>query len=262
MSHLTNNAPAGSPGIRDARLRFARVLYVRHSGELLSFFRATRRMSKSEAADLVHQTFCELLETLAKHEELEVHRPRPFLFKLATRQFCAAYRRKLRQPVVDDETAVVDIASRDLMDDLEYRASLRAEQRLVLRAMRKLTDDVAVADAEAEPSSSEAGEISQLQLIVYFRFWVGLTLAEVAEILDVTPGVVSSRQRRALQLLRRYVEQIEATEDAPASTSTTLLQRWRDGLEREAKTRSMPRGWSGSPPADPTRIAGGWSAPR
>lgn len=42
----------------------------------------------------------------------------------------------------------------------------------------------------------------QLREVVVLRYFTGLTLAETARTLGVPPGTVSTRQRRALALLR------------------------------------------------------------
>lgn len=208
-----------------AQRRLAQQLYLRYSAALLAFFRSTLRMTQANAMDLLQQTFSELLRTLARHPDLEITHPRAFLFKLATRQLTASLRRSQRRPPLDDG---VDVAEAIAQDDLEHQASLHQDQRLVLRAMRRLTDD------RRRRSSRPTDGVSPLQLLVYFRFWVGLTLAEVAEILDLSPDAVAGRQRRALQKLQRNIEEIERETGVEPSTSTTILARWREVLEREA----------------------------
>lgn len=42
----------------------------------------------------------------------------------------------------------------------------------------------------------------QLREVVILRYFTGLTLAETARALEIPPGTVSTRQRRALQLLK------------------------------------------------------------
>jgi RNA polymerase sigma factor (sigma-70 family) len=212
----------------DAQLRLAGRLYSRYSADLLAMFRSTRRISRVDAVDLLQQTFSELLATLARQPELEIQHPRAFLFKLATRQLYALSRKEQREPSLDDEAPVAQLASQRDMDDLECCASLRAEQRLLLRAMRRLTDGPDSA-ADRRPQ-----EVSELQLLVYFRFWVGLSLGEVAEIFEVSSAVVSGRQRRGLRKLQRIVAELQVTEGTSESTSTTVLTRWRELLERSA----------------------------
>ena len=207
----------------------AQQLYIRHSAALLAFFRSTRRMALADAADLLQQTFSELLRTLARRPDLRIDNPRAFLFKIATRQVHALHRHQHCRPQVNDAADVAQVIARD---DLEYEASLCGEQRLVLRAMRRLVDDRRRPDAQ--------DEVSQLQLLVYFRFWMGLTLAEVAQILALTPDAVASRQRRALRKLQRHLDEIEQEAGAKAPTSTTVLMRWRQALEREAEGGEGP----------------------
>lgn len=48
----------------------------------------------------------------------------------------------------------------------------------------------------------------ELRAVVVLRYFTGLTLAETARALDIPQGTVSTRQRRALQLLR-----LELTDD-------------------------------------------------
>lgn len=42
----------------------------------------------------------------------------------------------------------------------------------------------------------------ELREVVVLRYFTGLTLAETAQALSIPPGTVSTRQRRALALLR------------------------------------------------------------
>lgn len=215
-----------------AQRRYARQLYARHSESLLSFLRTMGRTSTADAADVVQQTFSELLRTLARHPTLEIRLPRAFLFKMGIRQLYAARRRGLRRPTVDSDAALETQPSGAAHDDLEVCATLRAEQRLVLRAMRSLDGTVGTA--------TDSGPISPLQLLIYFRFWIGLTLEEVAEIFEVTPGIISGRQREALRRLRKRVAQLATHTDSSDSTSTTLLSRWRDVLEQTADALPRP----------------------
>jgi len=51
---------------------------------------------------------------------------------------------------------------------------------------------------------------ADLRAVVVLRYFTGLTLAQTAAALDLSPGTVSTRQRRALALLR-----LELTDDDP-----------------------------------------------
>lgn len=52
----------------------------------------------------------------------------------------------------------------------------------------------------------------ELRQVIVLRYFTGLTLAETAQALDLPPGTVSTRQRRALALLRLELadEEVEA----------------------------------------------------
>lgn len=221
--------------ITPAQRQMARRMYLVHSADLLAFFRSARKMTRADAMDLLQQTFSALLRTLARHEHLRIEHPRAFVFKIAVRQLQATIRRQRCRPVLDGEIDPSDLVARD---DQENEASLRSEQRLILRGIRRLSDDA----HRREPA--ERGTVSHLQLLVYLRFWVGLTLAEVAEILEISPAAVSGRQRRALHKLQRCIVEIEQEAGISPSTSTTVLVRWRDMLAREVHGRQ------GSPDAD------------
>ena len=57
--------------------------------------------------------------------------------------------------------------------------------------------------ARAEEGASPALQQPQeLRAVVALRYFAGYTLAETAEILSLPPGTVSTRQRKALALLR------------------------------------------------------------
>ncbi|MCX4239724.1 sigma-70 family RNA polymerase sigma factor [Paraliomyxa miuraensis] len=206
----------------------ARALYTAHSHALLAFFRAAHPIAKPEAIDLLQQTFTELLITLHRQPGLEIHHPRAFLFTIAHRLLRISRDRQRHRPVVDPERSPSELASRAQADDLEYQATLHADQRLLLRAMRRLTDRHC-------PARAEPYGISRTQILLYLRFWAGLTLIEVAEILESSPNSIASRQRRALRQLRRHVDELTATDPGAYHTSTSMLHAWRDSLDRLAR---------------------------
>ena len=45
----------------------------------------------------------------------------------------------------------------------------------------------------------------ELRAVVVLRYFQGLTLAETAQALDIPPGTVSTRQRKALSLLKLHL---------------------------------------------------------
>jgi RNA polymerase sigma-70 factor (ECF subfamily) len=90
-------------------------------------------------------------------------------------------------------------------------------QRLRQRARHRIqpivdTDRLSVADASAHVSSRDAisRAITRLdadhRIVVVLRYWVDLTIEEIAERLDVPPGTVKSRLHYALRSMRPRLE--------------------------------------------------------
>jgi RNA polymerase sigma factor (sigma-70 family) len=231
---------AEGPSARPAQV--AAHLYRQHSKEVLAFFRCSRRMSAEDAGDLLQQTFEELLKTLENNPELDLANPKAYLFRIAHWQFAAHLKRKGRRPTLVDEAAGPEPASEAESDDLELLAAMRSDQRLLLRAMRRLTDeDDAKATATAQGLDDERGG-STAQLMLYLRYWAGLSLAEVAEVFEAPQGTVSGRLRRALALLRQRVDALGSVDAATHHTSTTVLRHWQEALELEAAQLVPDRG--------------------
>jgi RNA polymerase sigma-70 factor (ECF subfamily) len=225
----------GDPRARH-RTRLAARLYAEHSKDILAFFRCSRQMSMSDAGDFLQQTFAELLKTLESQPQLQIDNPRAFLFTLARRRLAAHHKRQARRPREEADDTAAEPASQAREDDLELLASLRSDQRLLLRAMRRLTDeDNARADAAQAEQAEPEPTVSDHQILLYLRFWAGLTLAEVAQVLGIPPGTVSGRQYRAMQMLRRRVDELGVPDEVAHRTSTTVLQGWQRALEREAE---------------------------
>lgn len=69
-------------------------------------------------------------------------------------------------------------------------------------AMEELPE-TAAEEFDALPLKEAVARLpKELRAVVILRYFTGLTLAETAEVLDIPQGTVSTRQRRALQLLK------------------------------------------------------------
>lgn len=200
-----------------------RALFIAHSAELLAFFRSSRRMSKSDASDLLQQTFEELLKTFERHPDLELEHPRGYLFRIAHRQCGALTLQRQRRGTLNERYATSGSSPDPEIDDLEFQASLHTDRRLLLRAMRRLSDP------------HDRGMIGEPQLLLYLRFFANLTLPELAEVFDMPVGTVPGRLRRGLRLLQHQVESLDASDADTRLTSTAVLEQWRSALQREAK---------------------------
>lgn len=64
-----------------------------------------------------------------------------------------------------------------------------------------------------------------IQVTLELFYWEDMSVAELAQILEVPPGTVKSRLHRGRQLLREAMEQIAITPDEEASVRV-LLDDW------------------------------------
>ena len=69
--------------------------------------------------------------------------------------------------------------------------------------LRRRKRELAV--AELPETAAEAFDALPLREAVVLRYFQGLTLAETAQALDIPPGTVSTRQRKALSLLKLHL---------------------------------------------------------
>lgn len=67
----------------------------------------------------------------------------------------------------------------------------------------EILPETAVEEFDALPLKEAVARLNaDLRAVVVLRYFTGLTIDETARALDIPPGTVSTRQRRALELLR------------------------------------------------------------
>jgi RNA polymerase sigma factor (sigma-70 family) len=189
-------------------------LYARYSEGLLAFFRASLPIAKDDAMDLLQQTFVELLQWQKNGSNRTILHPRAFLYTIANRRLCA-YRDKQRRTPDDPQGAEPQVDAQAHRDDVEYLAALHDGQRGVLRAMRRMEDP-------------------DLQVMLYLRFWEGLTEEGVARVFSRTRSAVAHQLRRARAAVEAKLVELGEKEPGVAQTSTTLLERWWRQVEARA----------------------------
>lgn len=108
--------------------------------------------------------------------------------------------RRLRQPEFFD-TWLTRILINVCKGDLRRRRREVLVDRL---------PETAAEQFDALPLKEAIGRLPRaLQDVVVLRYFTGLTLAETARVLELPPGTVSTRQRRALTLLRLELSEEE-----------------------------------------------------
>ncbi len=204
----------------------AAALFVKYSEELLAFFRAMLPMAKGDARDLLQQTFEQLLKWQDGDPTRSIDHGRGLLFKIAHRRVSAFHQKRARVPQttdVPDTLPDAGLAADVQQHDLEYLTSLHEDRRGVLRAMRRL-------------GPTEAGEaVCDQQLLLYLRFFAGMTEGEAAEIFERPRATIAGQLRRARAALERELAALDRREPGIARTSTTLLQHWWSEVEARAE---------------------------
>jgi RNA polymerase sigma factor (sigma-70 family) len=169
-----------------------RKLVARHFAAVYRFF---ANKLGADVDDLVQQTFLAIVEGRDRMRDSGF---RPYLFGTARNRLMRHFRDR---GAVDDECSVdqLQAAQHSVAEGLAQRH----EQRLLLRALRRLPID--------------------LQIAVELAYWEGLTDREVAEILEMPVGTLKSRLRKARSLL--------ATSMAALAESRALLESTTAGLD-------------------------------
>ena len=71
--------------------------------------------------------------------------------------------------------------------------------------LRRRKRELAVAELPETAAEAFDALPRELRAVVVLRYFQGLTLAETAQALDIPPGTVSTRQRKALSLLKLHL---------------------------------------------------------
>jgi len=150
------------------------------------FFRIS---NKETSLDLVQETFMRFWDALIQGKEIK--NDRAFIFTIVKNLIIDYYRKK-KSLSLDEMMEETEDSSFFLEDKNNANSELSSEARFVLEKIEELDS----------PSRE----------VVYLRFVEGFKPKEIAEILDVSPNVVSVRIVRALERLREltgYTEEHE-----------------------------------------------------
>jgi RNA polymerase sigma-70 factor (ECF subfamily) len=191
------------PGVKDYELLRAwrdddgaagNALIRRHFASVFAFL---RDKAPEHADELVQRTFLGCLEAVDRIDQERSFRA--YLFGIARRQLIYHYRQRRREserfdPMVE---SVCDAGGTP-----SQFAAVREEQRLVLDALHRLPLD--------------------LQITLELHYWEGMTVVDVAQVLEVPSGTIKSRLHRARELLRDQLVTAGAPDETTASTIAHL----------------------------------------
>lgn len=171
-------------------------LVRRHFSSVYRFFRTK---FGEGVDDLTQQTFLGLVEAHGRYRGTGTFKA--YLFGIARRQLLLALRKKSRAGNVFSPAEVsMSAVAGDSMLSPGRAVAQRQEQRLLLAALRTLPVD--------------------FQIVVELHYWEGMTVREIAEVVEVAPGTVKSRLSRARGMLERKIEQLAAQ---GGGTNSTML---------------------------------------
>jgi RNA polymerase sigma-70 factor (ECF subfamily) len=155
-----------------------RALYVDHGQALFSYAMRLLDGDRHQAEDIVQET---LLRAWSHPEALQAGRGdvRPWLWTVARRLVVDRFRARRARPSEVSEQLFSDAGAESLADDDVERALLSWQ---VADALRSLTIDH--------------------RAVLVHTFYLGASVAEAAEALDIPVGTVKSRASYALRELR------------------------------------------------------------
>ncbi|MGH1340633.1 MAG: RNA polymerase sigma factor [Nannocystales bacterium] len=177
------------------------VLVARHFPTVYRFF---HNKVGHAVHDLCQRTFVACLEAKDRFEGRSSFRT--FLLGIANYQllrYLRTARRNEAKRLDAQRHSVAEFLERAPTSPTE-RLAKHAEHGVLLRALRRLP--------------------LAMQLVLELRYWEELTVAEIAEVLEVPLGTISSRLGRARTSLRKTIEAHEST--ALAETTLRGLERW------------------------------------
>lgn len=185
-------------GWRRGDSRMGAELYNRHKTVVTNLFRRNVQ-SKQDIPDLVQHTFLECI--IAKNDPEIKGTVRGYLLGIAFHTMTAFFRRARAAPTLgvagEQETALASIEP-----DPEYLLTLGDEQRLVMKAIRRLA--------------------MEYQVIIELNYWEGVACDEIAELLSLPRGTVRSRLQRGRAALAKNLAVLADSPELLVATTMSI----------------------------------------
>lgn len=187
---------------RDGDERSGRELFARHFDSVYRFFRSK---VEDAAEDLTQQTFMGAVKGKERYRGDASFRT--YLYTIARNRLYTHIRdRQRREAVVEiGQQSVADLGlaspTRQLAD--------REEHKLLLAAMRHLP--------------------LEMQVALELHYWEGLSVREIAIVIDTPEGTIKRRLQRARQRLDELITQL-AESDALRQSTQANFDQWAEGL--------------------------------
>lgn len=192
---------------RDGDRGAGNALFTRHFRSLFRFFRT--KVTDEVAEELTQVSFLACVDGRDKFRGASSFRT--YLFAVGRNQLFMHFRKRGRG---DTEAALGSISMADLGAGPSTLVAAKAEQRLLLRALRRIPVD--------------------FQIAIELYYWEGVPTAEIAVVLGIPEGTVRSRLTRARAHLSTQMRDLAESAELAESTIADFEQ-WakslREGLE-------------------------------
>ena len=216
MPNFTNTSDlALLQGWRLGDAAMGKELFDRHKTAVTNFFRRNVR-SKDDIPDLVQKTF--LACVAAKKDPQITGSVRGYILGIAFFTMTRYFREARNAPTFGlDEELETTLAS--VEPDPEYLLTLNDEQRLLMKAIRRLK--------------------IEFQVVFELNYWEGISCDEIAEILNIPQGTVRSRLQHGRTALEKKLAELA---DSPELlTATTMsIQSWQQAIHAGIAANPIP----------------------
>lgn len=190
---------------REGEAAAGAALVRRHTPSLHRFFASK---APDAVEDLVQATFVACVESRDRFRHGSSFRT--YVLGIARKILLKHWRKNVRHARA---MAIESVSAETLAPSPSLGAALREEVRVLLGALRRIPIDH--------------------QTAIELFYWEGLSVGEVAEVLDVPPGTIKSRLARARDALRDAI--LSGVGPAPLLRSTAEeLERWAHELRHTA----------------------------
>jgi RNA polymerase sigma factor (sigma-70 family) len=152
-------------------------IYNAHSGELFGFC-VSKVRERDEAMDIVQDAFVKLWSMLQKGEE--IHHPRGLLFTIVRNKIIDQYRCVSLQRVFPLSDELLDTLGTNPQDVLD-----QSELKIILQTINTLPENA--------------------REVLLYRYIDGMTVQDIAELLEITANTVSQRIKRAISAIQKLL---------------------------------------------------------
>lgn len=188
-------------GWRRGDTALGKLFFRRYAPKIMGYFRRNV-YDRAQIEELVQDTF---LECLKVSKQVEVTNPRAYLFGIAAHLFCRYIRRRRHEPEPIDGELGGEEPIHALDPDPEYVRLQADEDRLFMKAMRRLP--------------------FPQQVVLELSFWEEMSGREIAEVLKLPEGTVRGRIRLGRAALKRLLKELQESPEQ-FQTATVSFRSW------------------------------------